>query len=229
MMKKIACTIALVALAGTAFAQLGPEPGSEFYGGDPSAVNGFSDEYNTNVTDSYFFDDFKHNGGNITALYGDWISDFDGSLVTGYQYEIRSGMSANDGGTLVASGDTGGAWSYDPTGFGYFSRTAYRLYADIADITLPAGTYHMALRPKGSGSGFGQAFVLAAGGAQAVGDPIGNGNGYFHSGYFGYNYEPADNVFGAGPWDGVYGVVVPAPSALALIGLGGLVAVRRRR
>jgi hypothetical protein len=228
MMKKIAC-IALVALAGSAYAQLGPEPGSEFYGGDPSALNGFSDEYNTNVSDSYFFDDFKHNGGNIVALYGDWVSDFDGSLVTGYQYEIRSGMGAGDGGTLVASGDTDGTWTYTNFPPGYFGRNSYRLYADIADITLPAGTYHMALRPKGSGSGFGQAFVLATLGTNSVGDPIGNGNGYFHSGYFGYNYEPADNVFGAGPWDAGYGVVVPAPSALALIGLGGLVAVRRRR
>jgi len=196
---------------------------AQFYGGDPDLVNGLAAEFNTAVGDAYVFDDFNHGGGAITDIYGNFFSS---TTITGYMYEIRSGISNGFGGTLHASGNTDGAYSKTLNGFNAFGFLGYTIAADIPDVNLAAGTYHIALSEKGNGAG--RAFVQTTSGANGVGSPIGNGNAYFHSGSFGVTYGRVSDQLGFDA-DFSYGVnVIPAPASLALLGLGGLVARRRR-
>ena len=197
---------------------------AQFYGGDFDGVNGLADEFNTAVGDAFVFENFNWGGGTITGIYANYLSSIaDGS---NYHYEIRSGVSANNGGTLEASGTGTGTWATNGMdGFGF---TGYRLDASI-NVNLAAGMYWVALAPDGLGDTGARAFVDTTSGANSVGSPIGDSNNYFTSNTFGFSFEPIVNVLGT-PADFSYGVNgVPAPGALALLGLGGLASIRRRR
>jgi hypothetical protein len=216
--------LSVAAFAASATAALGPEPGSEWYGGDADLVNGLACEFNTNVTDAFLFDDFDHGNGTITHLYGDYFCDFHQSIV-GFEWEIRSGVGPYNGGTLEASGSTDGTFTVTATGDSGFGFNVYRVVADITDVNLAPGTYHMSIAPVGQG--FGRSFVTTTSGAQGVGSPLVNGNTYFYSNYFGANFTPSYDLWGV-DYDVSFGVIVPAPGALALLGLAGLARRRRR-
>jgi hypothetical protein len=207
-------TASIIALAGLATVASG-----QWYNGDPDLVNGLAAEFNTTVSDAYVFENFNHGGGAVDVLYGNF---FWSSSITGYSYEIRSGMSNGFGGTLHQSGTTDGAYSMVPNGFDNFGFLGYTLTADIPDINLGAGEYMMAISPIGNGTGRG--FVQTTSGANSIGSPINDYRNWFQSAYFGATY--IENYQGMPGFS--YGVVVPAPASAALLGLGALVARRRR-
>jgi hypothetical protein len=214
-------TVSILAIAGLATAA-----SAQWYNGDANRVNGLSAESNTGLGDTFTFDDFDHGGGTITDIYGNFYSS---TGITGYIYEIRSGVSNGFGGTLHASGNanTDGPYSKVPNGWNDFGFTGYTISADINDVNLPAGTYFLALSEVGNGGG--RAFVQTTSGANSVGTPGGNNdNSFFNSSFFGINYGPARDQLGTNPTDFSYGVNVPAPASVALLGLGALVARRRR-
>ncbi|MCC7389743.1 MAG: PEP-CTERM sorting domain-containing protein [Phycisphaerales bacterium] len=217
-------TVSILAIAGIAAAASAQH--AQWYNGDPDLVNGLSAEFNTSpVTDAYVFDDFDWNGGTIFDIGGNFLSS---TNITGYAYEIRSGMSNGFGGTLHASGDTDGAYTKTPNGFDAFGFTGYHLVADVPDSNLSPGKYFLALSEKGDGTG--RAFVATTSGAGSNGTPGGNNdNSFFYSTYFGVSYGPARDQFGTNSADFSYGINhVPAPASAALLGLGALVARRRR-
>lgn len=102
------------------------------------------------------------------------------------------------------------------------------LQFDLTGVTLGAGTYWLTAwvdRPFGGGGQWFWAEAGTANGGESIFHNPGGGFG------FGTNPTPGSAIFGA-PSDLAFtlsGDVVPAPSALALLGLGGLVAGRRRR
>ena len=200
---------------------LGSAASGQWYNGDPDLSGGTSAEFNTLVTDSYMFEDFDHPGGPITAIYANYLFN---AVLTGYKYEIRSGMSNGFGGTLHRSGDTDGPYSLqynDGAGWDGFGFLSYHLFADIPDLDLAPGVYMVALSPIGDGTG--RAFVQTTSGENGVGSPNDNDLNWLHSGYFGLEYQ--ENYSGE---DFSYGVEIPAPASAALLGLGALVARRRR-
>jgi len=217
---KAVSILVIIGIASTAPAQ--------WYNGDPDGVNGLSAEFNTLVTDAFLFEDFSHAGGTITDIYGNFYIS---TNITGYMYEIRSGMSNGFGGTLHASGNTDSAFLQIPNGYSSFNTPGYLFAADIPDIHLAAGVYMLAFSPIGDGTG--RSFVATTSGA--------NGNGtinqlnWFHSTHFGAVYNDSwshsgNGSYGHGPqsdFDFSYGVV-PAPASLAVLGLGCLAATRRR-
>ncbi len=189
-----------------------------WYNGDPDLVGGRSAEFNTVVTDSYVLEDFDFGGGTITDIWGNFFMDF---TAVGYMYEIRSGMSNGFGGTLHASGNTDGPFSQSLNGWNAFGYDGYRLSADIADVTLGAGTYMLALSPIGSGTG--NSWVQSTSGLNGIGSPNANNLNWYQSGFWNLNYWENNG------YDFSYGVNVPAPASVALLGLGGLIATCRRR
>lgn len=207
-------TASIIALAGLATAA-----SAQWYNGDPDLVNGLAAEFNTDIDDAYVFENFQHAGGVIDTIYGNF---FWSSNITGYMYEIRSGVSNGFGGTLLASGTTDGAYSMVTNGFDNFGFLGYTLTADIPNINLGAGEYMMALSPVGDGAGRG--FVQTTSGANGVGTPSVDNRNWFHSAYFGTTY--AEDYQGYPGYS--YGYTVPAPASAALLGLGALVARRRR-
>ena len=216
-------TVSILAIAGIAAAA-----SAQWYNGDPNRLNGLAAEVDTSLgagQSAFVFDDFNHGGGVISELSGNFYSS---TNITGYVYEIRSGISNGFGGSLLASGDSDGAYSKTPNGWDDFGFTGYALCVDIPDLNFGPGTYYMALSEKGDGTG--RAFVATTSGAGAIGTPAGNNdNSWFYSTYFGVNYGPARDQLGLNSADFSYGTVcIPSPASAALLGLGALVARRRR-
>src|SRR5207245_7615475 len=90
------------ALNTTAIAQA--PPGSLWYNGDFNGVNGLANERNTIVTQAAVYDDFNVTaplGWHVTAVFSDNLMS---TTITGADWEIRTGLSAGNAGTLIASG-----------------------------------------------------------------------------------------------------------------------------
>src|ERR1700736_6585475 len=107
----VAARAALLALASTAAlvlnrtAKAQAPPGSLWYNGDFNGVGFHANEINTSSSNSQVFDDFNvtSSGWNITAVFSDNLLS---TVVTGEDWEIRTGVSAGNDGVLVASRST---------------------------------------------------------------------------------------------------------------------------
>jgi hypothetical protein len=214
------------ALLNTAIAQA--PPGSYWYNGDFNGVNGLANEQNTQVSQAGVYDDFIVGaaGVNITGVFSDNLLN---TTVTGATWEIRSGVSEGNGGTLVASGS--GTPTVTATGRSGFGFTEFMVEISGINVTLGQGTYWLNVTPTGNGSG--RSFNSTTSGMNAVGQPPGNDmNAFFNSTFFGANFTSTANE--QQPYDFSNGVIgtVPEPATIALLTCGAgalLIAVRRRR
>jgi hypothetical protein len=68
-----------------------------------------------------------------------------------------------------------------------------------------SGTYWVTVAPIDAGQG--RAFVSTTSGLNGIGDPLGNGMSFFDSTFFGFNFEPVENVIGPGTWNFALGVI----------------------
>ncbi len=181
------------------------------------------------------YDDFNV-GGPGWAVSGVFFNVLNagGGDFNGMNWEIRSGVSTGNGGTVVASGSavptvtlTGGS------GFGF---TEYKVHVGGLSVNLAPGTYWL-----GGGvttvSGSNAQYMSTTSGTNAIGTPPGNnGNSFWNSTTFGANFLPTSDagLFGAGTWDigmGVEASPVPEPASMIALGTGiaALVARRRRK
>jgi hypothetical protein len=208
-MLALTLTVAFV-LNTTAIAQA--PPGSLWYNGDFNGVGYHANGHNTADPPDQVHDDFFVTSPewNITAIFSD---DLLSTVVTGAIWEIRSGCSIGNPGTLIASGFTA-APAVTPTGRSGFGYLEYTVEVTGLNVTLAPGTYWLSVTPLGDGTG--HSFNTTTSGANCVGTPCGNdGNSWFDS---------------AGPFDprdfsmGVIGSVIPEPATWALLG-GGLSAL----
>src|SRR5207237_1075157 len=91
--------IGALSLAGPSRAQL------LWYNGDFDGNNGLANERNTSVTFAAVYDDFIVPIGdtwNVTGLFSNDLSSI--PVAVSADYEIRSGVSTGNGGTLLFSG-----------------------------------------------------------------------------------------------------------------------------
>jgi len=211
-------------------------PGSLWYNGDYNYVNGLANERNTLVTQAAVYDDFNVTaplGWNVTALFSDNLMPY-GQPITGADWEIRTGISEGNAGTLIASGTTNSP-VVTPTGRGggFLEYMVEVTGLNVFLPMLPSGQhYWLNVTPVGNGTG--RSFNTTTSGANCVGTPCGNDqNAFFNSTYFGVYFTSTSNE--GQPYDysnGVIGTVVPEPATVALLtcGVGALlIAFRRRR
>ena len=94
-----------------------------WYNGDINGVNALSSERNTVVSQSMAYDNFVVTGAGwtINSVFGNFLANFAWSTA---DYEIRTGVSVGNGGTVVASG-SGFAASQVATGNTAFGFTEY--------------------------------------------------------------------------------------------------------
>ena len=224
-------TAALV-LNATAIAQA--PPGSLWYNGDFNGVNGLANERNTGVTQAAVYDDFNVTSPawNVTAVFSDNL--FSAMTVTAADWEIRTGVSTGNAGTLVASGTTNSPL-VTLTGRGGFGLQEYMVEVTGLNVFLPMlpSGQHYWLNVTPVGNGTGRSFNSTTSGTNCVGTPCGNDmNAFFNSTYFGGYFT---STFTEGqPYDysnGVIGTVVPEPATVALLicGVGALLIASRRR
>jgi PEP-CTERM motif len=230
---KLPCFIAgLLVAAAIVFgqsAQAGPT--TLWYNGDLDGRDALTNQ--TGAADGLIYDNFIVPTGmtfTITAVFSNDLM-FDSSAATTAAWEIRSGVSAGNGGTLLSSGDASDAVS--ATGrsllFGGEQFSEFTNLVQVPAITLSAGTYWLSVAPDVSNQ---NSFITTTSGLNAVGMPQGNdGNSFFSSVFFGDSFIPISDpsIFGPGTWDfsmGVMGtsaaIAVPEPSSL-ILGLAGMV------
>jgi hypothetical protein len=218
---------AAMALSATAIAQA--PPGSLWYNGDFNGVNGLANERNTAVTQAAVYDDFNVTaplGWNVTAVFSDdLMPPF--QVITGADWEIRTGISEGNAGTLIASGTTNSpivTLIIDDREF-----FEYRVEVTGLNVflpMLPSGQhYWLNVTPVGNGSG--RSFNATTSGANCVGSPCGNDqNAFFNSTFFGAYFTSTANE--GQPYDfsnGVIGNVVPEPAVWAMMALGMVVLI----
>jgi hypothetical protein len=203
-------------------------PGTIFYSGDfdpnnPNA-NGLANETDAIVGGSPYGAATYQNftlGASATAtgLFSNNLSGLNPS--TGY-WEIRTGVSEGNGGTLVASGT--GAVTQTPTGRTGFGFIEYRDEVDGLNVNLNGGTqYWMAVVPNDPNNP-NRSFNSNTFGANSIGTYTPDQE-FWNSAFFGANFTNADTqgVFPAFS-QGVVAGNVPEPSSLIMLG-SGLVAV----
>jgi hypothetical protein len=182
-------------------------------------------------------------------VYDDFTFDLAGDIITfgmigmnntgspgGMYYEIRSGVSVGNGGTLLFSGITGngiflplpvdGSVGTPPMGA---SGQYVRFIAGTGiPIHLDPGTYWIGLAPV---EGFGSLDVTSTQGLGAVGHPINNGNAfYFETGNPAANFSSLGaNDFGLEVNTAQNTNVIPEPGTwtLLMLGAAGLFYSRR--
>jgi hypothetical protein len=206
-----------------------------FYGGDwepndPNAngqYNGTDAHINGNPYGAATYQNFVAGTAiRVTGLFTNNAINF--VPASGY-WEIRTGVSAGNGGTLTASGT--GNITNTPTGRSGFGFDEYTNAVSGLNVSLAADTYWFAVVPTCAtcpGDSYNTNSLHAL---NAVGTQILNQQ-YWNSPAYGANFVPADNL-GMYPSfsSGVYADVAPEPSSMIMLGSGLLAVggvVRRR-
>jgi hypothetical protein len=201
---------------------------SLFYGGNYDGRIGVPSQWAPNLQ-ALTFDDFGlSQASTLQSIWGNFglVQTVDYFIPTQAYCEIRSGVSAGDGGTLLFSDML--PVQAMPTGVSQWGLPEYQVSANV-NLTLPAGIYWLGIAPFGS-SIWDEADISSTSGGDIgpandpnplpTGFPIADGMSYFYD-PVGYNFVPmAETTAGPGTWDfsyGVGGVIVPEPSILSLL------------
>jgi hypothetical protein len=178
-----------------------------WYNGDFNGVNGLANEQNTVIGQAAVYDNFTvtaAGGWDITDVFSDNLLN---TTVTGATWEIRTGVSEGNGGTLVASGTTATP-TVTATGRSGFGFTEYQV--KVSGLTvhlpqLPAGQFYW-LNVTPIGNGTNRSFDSSTSGLNAVGQPPGNDqNAFFNSVDFAANFTSTANE--SQPYDFSMGVI----------------------
>ena len=184
---------------------LAPPPGSLWYNGDFDFVDGLTNEENTFAPGyAHIYDDFTVTDGGGWDLTAVFSHDLISTTVTGASWEIRSGVTSGNGGTIVASGTTSSP-TVTPTGNNAFGFNEFEVTVPV-DVHLDPGTYWLHVTPIGNLDG-NRSFNSTTDGTNCVGTPCGNdAMSYLDSDLFGANFEPTSD-FGSQFHDFSMGVI----------------------
>ncbi len=223
-----------------------------WYNGD---FDGNSALYNADASSSmlpnsvgYVYDNFIVPAGQTWTIDTVYSNNMMNTMdVTSAGWQILSGVSPGDGGTMIAGGTDAPATQSQIGGVLPGDYQKYSVSVSNLSVSLGPGTYYLAVTPVETGGGY--SYIMTTSGADAVGMPPGNdGNSYVAGSFYsgpgqgGYDFEPASDYV-ISPYTGnadfsmgVSGIVmtsIPEPSSLVMGAIGTLTmlgcASRRRR
>jgi hypothetical protein len=174
---------------------------------------------NTLIEDARIYENFENRSLlAIDSVFGSYL--FDGEAPEQLFYEFRQGVSAGNGGTIVASG-TVSANAVKTGRFG-FGMIEWELQAEISRLTIGIGHYWFAVTPVGTGAG--HYYSTTTDGTNGIGQPLHDGNSFYDSTSLGANFDSTTEWLGPGIWDFSQGFdnhVIPEPTTIA----GGLIGI----
>ncbi|MFG0242130.1 MAG: hypothetical protein ACF8R9_05005 [Phycisphaerales bacterium JB054] len=189
----------------------GDTDGSNGYSQATSGVFGFSrstlDDFEVTDNAGWILNDFH--------TIGLWSGGGTG-LGSGYNLTIWSDSAGSPGAPIVSANVN--SYAENVTGRTWFSRPEVAIDVTFDDIFLGAGRYWVEMQVIGTDNHF-----------QMVRSTVTGSECWVN--YADLGFGPGSSVFGvaADLAFSLTGEVAPAPGALALLGLGGLAAARRRR
>ncbi len=202
-----------------------------WYNGNYAGGSGTVNEVGSVLANLY--DDFTvtdSQGWLVQRLWSDNLMRYQG--VTSASWCIRTGMSAGNGGTVVASGIA--AATQTPTGrTAWWGFPEYTIAVSGLNLYLNPGTYWLSVSPlvgnDAPSSGYWSSYISQTWGANAVGAPLGNdGNSFKYYPAAGYYFAPDE--FNEDWSMGIAGTVVPEPTTwLWTLGCISVLVSRRRQ
>jgi hypothetical protein len=201
--------------------------GTLWYNGDFDGVSGQINQINTGFPTAAVYDDFLVPSGGWT-INTVWSNNFVDTTVSQAHWEIRSGVSQGDGGTLVASGTDSATQTATGRYFDYFGMNEYTIQVSGLNVNLGPGTYWLNVSPMGSGSMWWRNATTS--GANAIGQPPAGNYSFFYVPDPDFNiiFQAMTSEFSMGVGEGSQ---VPLPPSAILLGSGllGLAGWRRFR
>ena len=207
-----------------------------WYNGDFDGYDGLLNTVNSSWAQENVYDDFVVGGSgwHVNSVWSNNLMDY--YNVTQASWEIRSGISHGNGGTIVASGISSATQTL--TGRSGFNYNEYTIKVSGLNVDLAPGTYWLTVAPVGFGSG--ASFNSTTGGLNAIGTPAGNdAQAYFNDQNSNFDQVGIDiwTNFPTTSRDFSMGVgseensAVPEPTTMVLFGLGSLAmaAIKRNR
>ena len=158
-----------------------------WYNGDChfTGLGSGSNWYLSNQQFGRTYDEFlvPSGGWQVTGVFSN-NHFYNAPTITQASWEIRSGLSQGNSGTVIASGVSPATQTYNA------SIAAYRIEVDGLQVQLPAGDFFVSVTPVGTA--LGQSYVCDTQGQNAVGGPPGNGKTF-------YSDQPGDFVWMSAP------------------------------
>jgi hypothetical protein len=238
--------VSFICLVGAVFASPCSAAPILWYNGDPAynysfGFPGASNEYYSTAIRMQAYDNFIVPSGQTWTVQGLFarhaiISGVNLTNLTQAKWEIRSGLSSGNPGTLIASGIS----SVTVTNNGVIpssSFTEYLLEVDGLNVVLGSGTYWMNLQPITTNLiGPFTSYQTRTFGAGAIGSPPGNDGNTFLSFYPFYYFTPLSQIIPNRIWDfsmgirGLQSAPIPEPASVAVFTLlaVGAYGIRRR-
>jgi hypothetical protein len=182
-----------------------------WYNGDwQQGIPGQSNWYVSPQSFARTYDNFvvPDGGWTVTGVFSN--NTMAGTGVTQASWEIRSGVAAGQGGTVVASGLSAATQTFEATN----GSNEYLIRVDGLWITLPAGQYWLSVSPVFQGNSY-NCFTL---GGNAAGSPAGKDGHAFSYSSGGSNFTSLNSTGGGGTSSDLsMGVVITAPALPRLL------------
>ncbi len=170
-----------------------------WYNGDFDGVTALGNEQNTSLGPgeySRIYDDFnviESDGWDVDSVFSNDLAD---TVITGATFEIRSGVTIGNPGTLIAGGVTATP-IVTPTGRSGFGLTEFQVEITGLNIHLAPGAYWLYVTPIGDLTG--RSLISTTSGANCIRSPCGDdANSFWDSNFFNKSLAPTIYDFSMG-------------------------------